>query len=129
MDQDHSQDMTRLIKQEARSMMDDQQDIINSSFQRTTPPTPAKTAAEKAASEKAKADKAKAARPANTDVTIALETPNDACCWYWTNGLHCPNKLKDSSGKCKFTSLHGTCGMQLADGTFCKGKHKAIEHQ
>jgi hypothetical protein len=110
-------------------MMTDQQDIMRNSFQR---PAAEKTEKDKAATktraEKAAAAKAGSPAAAATDVTITLQQHNDVSCWYWTNGLHCPNKFKDASGQCKYHHLHGTCGMPLSNGEFCKGKHRASEH-
>jgi hypothetical protein len=124
MDEDHSRDLTKLIQREARSIMDDETDI-HGSFHRSADTSTAERAAQ------SKADKAKAAAEKATSADdrapLPLKVPNSACCWYDTNGLKCPNKLK-INGVCKYAHLHGTCGMPLADGSFCQQQHKAAEH-
>ena len=130
MDQDHNQDLCQVIRADARTMLADQQDIHDSSFQRTTPATPDASTATPTLPAKTKAAArraAKARKGDDDDVTITLEKPNDVCCWYDTNGLQCANKLK-VNGVCKYQHLHGTCGMPLSDGTFCLEKHKAADH-
>jgi hypothetical protein len=130
MDQNHGQDLVKLIRSEARNMLADQQEIYDSSFPRTAP-TETDKAATGARAETLKAKKAAAAaakKNAADTSDIALEVPNNVSCWYWTNDLQCPNKFKDASGNCKYSALHGTCGMLLPDGKPCTGKHKATEH-
>ena len=121
MDDDYAQDLTKLIKREARSIMDDQQDIHNS-FQRSAPED-SSSKAEKKATAKAKADKDKTAEKSD----LPVNEPNEYCCWYYTNGLKC-NKKFFVNDKCKYEHLHGICGKKLTDGTYCKEQHKATEH-
>ena len=132
MDQDHNQDLCQVIRADARTMLADQQDIHDSSFQRTAPTKDPATPATPTPSAKARKAAAKAKRSGATDasdddVTISLLKPNSVCCWYETNGLQCANKIK-VNGVCKYAHLHGTCGMPLSDGTFCLEQHKAVDH-
>jgi len=134
MDNDHNQDLTDVIKANARGMLTDQQEIYDNSgsFQRSAPTDTDKAAT---AAETAKAKKAAAAAaapdkktyPANQHVKIAFEGINPVCCWYWTNGLNCANKIK-INGVCKYAALHGTCGMPDGKGGYCMAEHKAVDH-
>jgi hypothetical protein len=50
--------------------------------------------------DKTKTAKRKAKKKAAEEAeraTLPLKTPNDASCWYYSNGLECPNKFKDST--------------------------------
>jgi hypothetical protein len=134
MDNDHNQDLSDLIRSGARSMLTDQQEIYENSgsFQRSAPTDPDKAAT---AAETAKAKKAAAAAasgkkqcPDNQQVKIAFEGINPVCCWYWTNGLNCANKIK-INGVCKYEALHGTCGMPDGKGGYCMETHKAVDHK
>jgi hypothetical protein len=126
MDEDHGRDLNKIIRKDARSILDDQTDIHTSSFQRTAPTA---TEAEKKAAAKTKAAARKPAATDDDDVTITLKQPNAVSCWYDTNGLRCANKIKDASGECKYKHLHGTCGMPLSGGGYCMEQHKAAEHK
>ena len=119
-----ARELTELIAREARSILDDQTDIDKSFHRTADEPTQKQT--EKAAARKAQAAAKKTAD--GDDIIITLTTPNDVSCWYDTNGLRCANKLK-INGVCKFSHLHGTCGMPLASGGYCLEKHKAADHK
>jgi hypothetical protein len=127
MDEDHGQDLSDLIRRDARSILEDETDIAGSSFHRSAATDPIE---EKETTKKKKAAAAarKAAGAASDGIAITLTKPNDVCCWYETNGLACANKLK-VNGVCKYAHLHGTCGMPLANGQYCLEQHKAIDHK
>jgi hypothetical protein len=121
MDDNHGQDLCNLMRLEAHAFMRDQQDIYDCSFHRTAPDQnpPKLTQPPKSTPPVAKPDHKE---------PLALAVPNEHCCWYETNGLHCANKIK-INGVCKYAHLHGTCGMPKPDGTYCLERHKATEHQ
>jgi hypothetical protein len=122
MDNNHEQDLNDVMRLEAHAFMRDQQDTYDSSFQRGLAPDP-----NPQTPKGTQPSKPPAAKPEHR-ARLALEVPNDFCCWYETNGLHCANKIK-INGVCKYAHLHGTCGMPKPDGTYCQEKHKAAEHQ
>ena len=124
MDSDMAKDLTFLINSEARNMLMHQMDLMG------VPEQEDRDIFRLMAKQKAEAAKRAAKQ---TDATglppLPLAVPNGDSCWYYSNGLECPNKFKDSSGKCKYDHLHKFCGMPLAGGGFCKQDHRAADHK
>jgi hypothetical protein len=124
LDTDMSMLLSDIIRQEARTLLEHQQQLFNSSSFRDTAPTA--TAAQKAAAAKTAAAAAKTAAGAQQPAK-ALARPNNWSCWFWTNDFACKHK---TNGTCNHSHLHGTCGAINSSNSaeHCIGKHKATEH-
>jgi len=118
MDTDMGQDLTYIIRHEARNLLKDQEDIIGStsSFQGTQDDTEKISKKEREANAAAKRAK------------LPVPTPNDVCCWYDTNKVEHPAKML-TNGVCKHVAKHGICGMPDGKGGFCTQKHSAHDHE
>jgi hypothetical protein len=125
MDTDMSQDLEHVIKTEARNMLMHQADLLGVTDDADWDGDGFRDDKTKTAKRKAKKKAAEEAERA----TLPLKTPNDASCWYYSNGLECPNKFKDSTGQCKYQHLHKHCGMPLQGGGYCKDNHRAADHK
>ena len=129
MDADMGIELDELIETKASGILSRQTDILG--VKKTLPPKQDegdifRETANQKKSRKAREKKEKDKEDSGDRVALALEVPNDESCWYWTNGLNCPNKWK-VNGVCKYDNKH-VCGMPLASGGYCTAKHKAAEH-
>jgi hypothetical protein len=120
-DSDPNQDLSAVIKSEAKSILDEEMEFC--------PSAPS--------SGSAGLGPGKEVRSGSTNFSIkpgshllAVQHPRPGICWWWTNNVACEDL---QNGKCKWLQSHGVCGKKYTDAnapsgySYCKDKHRATE--